>query len=197
MDEERLLQALMETGASFQIFLSVSWISFLLLIAICGPLNLADWRERLGLNRARVIPSVGWCLGGAVLIGALDYFLDPYLDPQTREAIELIAMGMHTPVLFFVSVVLIAPILEELIFRGYAYSGWIKPLGFWGTSLLSSLIFMACHLQYGWTGLLSVFVVGWVLSAIRWRTGSIYPCIALHLLNNLAHYIGQLPVFAE
>ncbi|HEY5793087.1 MAG TPA: type II CAAX endopeptidase family protein, partial [Chthoniobacterales bacterium] len=193
MNETGLLRQLMLSGAPFHIFLSASWITFLLLLAVCGPRNAAGWRDRLGLHRCALLPSMGWTLAaGALLIGG-GLLLEPYLDARTREAMELLKFGMNTPWLLFASIVLVAPVVEELIFRGYAYSGWMAKLGFWGAALLSSLLFMACHLQYGWSGLLEIFFLGILLAAVRWKTGSVYPCIALHVLNNLAGYLHFLP----
>lgn len=81
--------------------------------------------------------------------------------------------------------VLVAPVIEELIFRGYALAGWINKIGPLGTIVATAARFAAIHLQYGWVGLFCVFGFGLVLGIVRWRTGNIYAGIVLHMLANL------------
>jgi membrane protease YdiL (CAAX protease family) len=52
------------------------------------------------------------------------------------------------------------------------------------------VLFTACHFQYGWVGLLMVFILGASLAFLRWKSGSVYPCIAVHGVYNLAFAIG-------
>jgi membrane protease YdiL (CAAX protease family) len=82
-------------------------------------------------------------------------------------------------------VALVAPVSEELLFRGYAFSGWVGKMGPWGAILVPAVLFTACHIQYGWAGLLYVFIMGVTLGVLRWRTGSVYPGIAIHAAANL------------
>lgn len=159
-------------------------------------LILAIQRQRAGLGIAALFASlvVGTLLGTLAtgLVGATLWF---YFRRQRPEYPP--SLNVPPGWLIFICVAVIAPIVEELIFRGYAYSGWIHKIGFWATSLLSSVIFMACHVQYGWAGLIEVFFVGLVLCAVRRKTGSLYPCILLHALNNSAYYVSMLPIWAE
>jgi len=90
-------------------------------------------------------------------------------------------------------VCVIAPIAEELFFRGFVFGAlrrWRlvvagRNLGNWVAAVVTGLFFGLVHAgsaspQY----LVPLGFLGFVLCLMRWRTGSLYPCIALHSFNN-------------
>lgn len=83
-------------------------------------------------------------------------------------------------------VVLIAPYAEELFFRGFFYRALRNRLGVAGATITVGLVFGAIHYSGPDTlPLLPVLALfGVVLCAVYQRTGSLYPAIALHALNN-------------
>jgi uncharacterized protein len=108
----------------------------------------------------------------------------PFTDERTRKALELMSLGWQSPLFFLLSVVIIVPFFEELIYRGYLFRAWIESWGFARTALFGSLLFALPHFHYGWSGLLFVFILGYMLFYLRWKTQSLIPCLILHLLNN-------------
>jgi membrane protease YdiL (CAAX protease family) len=84
-----------------------------------------------------------------------------------------------------VLLVVIAPLGEELLFRGVLLP-WMAT---WTTPsmavLLSALVFAVCHLHYG-TGVVLILVAGVVLGWARVRTGRLRASVALHALLNAA-----------
>ena len=90
--------------------------------------------------------------------------------------------------LIFVSVILLfalavlAPLVEELIFRGLLY-GWLA--GRWGTIvawIVSSLAFAAAHIE--WKHIVLVLPLGLWFGWLRRRTGSLWPSLVAHMVNN-------------
>jgi membrane protease YdiL (CAAX protease family) len=83
------------------------------------------------------------------------------------------------------AIVVLAPLLEELLFRGLAWR-WLRPgFGAAGTLAISSLVFVGLHAgQYGALGLALVSVLALALGTIRERTGSLLLCIGGHALVN-------------
>jgi hypothetical protein len=82
--------------------------------------------------------------------------------------------------------VLVAPLSEELFFRGFLFAGVLhSPLGSWGAVGLTSLAWAATHLQYDLYGMATVFAGGLLLGYARLRTGSIVPGLLMHALMNL------------
>ncbi len=90
------------------------------------------------------------------------------------------------PVLF-VFAGIIAPVLEELIFRGFLLSGFLKKMSAFHAIALSSLFFAAAHLHLG---LFPVYFILGVLLGISFvRTKSLYPGIAFHAINNTLAFL--------
>jgi len=104
----------------------------------------------------------------------------------TAQAYREAKLASALPMLLF-GVLIVAPITEELMFRGFLHRGWTASrLGVVGTIVLSSALWTVLHQQYNAYGLLCVFVLGLVLGWIRQRSASTTPAIILHALNNLA-----------
>ncbi len=86
----------------------------------------------------------------------------------------------------FVIAVILAPLWEELAFRGFLLSALAKTrLGFWGAALIANVLWTSLHGTYTWAGVASVFTAGLILSWLVWRTGSIKPAIVTHAIGNL------------
>jgi membrane protease YdiL (CAAX protease family) len=101
-----------------------------------------------------------------------------------------------------VFVCVIAPIAEEFFFRGFVFGvlrGWRitafgRNIGTWVAAVLTGILFGLAHTgsaspQY----LVPLGFLGFALCIVRWRTGSLYPGMALHSANNaLALGVSQL-----
>ena len=86
-------------------------------------------------------------------------------------------------VLFLITV--IAPLGEELFFRGYFFGALRNWKGWIPAAIITGAVFGAIHIgsaPLGFTVPLALFGIG--LCVLYQRTGSLYPCIALHALNN-------------
>ncbi len=92
----------------------------------------------------------------------------------------------NLPFLWF-TIILTAPIFEEVLFRGFVYAGLRQSwLGHSGTILVTATCFAIVHLQYAIPEMFVVFGLGLILGIARWRSGSVLLPIALHSMNNLA-----------
>jgi membrane protease YdiL (CAAX protease family) len=88
------------------------------------------------------------------------------------------------PMLWLIAVI-VAPVTEELLFRGFLHRGWAPSrLGIFGTIILTSALWAAMHQQYDLPGILCVFSIGLLLGWIRQRSESTTLTILLHALNN-------------
>jgi len=91
----------------------------------------------------------------------------------------------------FVSVVILAPICEELIFRGFVLNKMLLRFSPVKAVIFSSVIFGALHLNTG----ISPAIVGAVLCIIYMKYQSIIPCMVIHGIHNLA--VVSLKYFAS
>jgi hypothetical protein len=86
----------------------------------------------------------------------------------------------------FVAAIIVAPAGEEIMFRGFLFRGFVRSeRSAWPGIVVISLLWAALHVQYDWTGVLQIFVVGLFLGFVRWRSGSVLLTILLHALFNL------------
>lgn len=82
----------------------------------------------------------------------------------------------------FIALVIIPPIAEELLFRGYFY-GKIRAVSrFWVSAVITSVLFGLVHWQ--WNVGVDVFALSLVLCALREYTGSVWAGIILHMTKN-------------
>jgi membrane protease YdiL (CAAX protease family) len=86
----------------------------------------------------------------------------------------------------FAAAIVIAPAGEEAMFRGFLFRGWVRsPRSVWPAIVVISILWAMLHIQYDWTGVLQIFIVGLFLGWMRWRSGSLLLTFLLHALFNL------------
>jgi len=106
---------------------------------------------------------------------------------------SFIEFMLAEPLLSFISVVVVAPIIEEFVFRGFLYSQLRRSfLRDWGAISVSSFVWTAIHFQYEVGILFFLFLFGLFLGYFRIKYNSLLLPIALHAMNNL---IGFLVTF--
>ena len=89
-------------------------------------------------------------------------------------------------VLNFLMVVIGAPIVEELLFRGFLFSQLkTTKLGVNGSIILTSLIWTSIHLQYDLFLLIPIFLLGLFLGYLMHKYNSLYLVIIVHAVHNL------------
>lgn len=87
--------------------------------------------------------------------------------------------------LAFIAIAIGAPLSEELMFRGFLYSGLAKSqFGLIGTGILTALLWTALHFNYSVFGLIEVLVIGFYFSWLLVRTGSAWVTIFCHAVYN-------------
>lgn len=98
------------------------------------------------------------------------------------EAILRFFETLESPVWFFLVGVVLAPIVEEIFFRGFLFQGFRQRYGWVYAMLLSSVIFAAAHLDL--VALIPTFILGCLLAYMYQRSSSIWPGVILHFLVN-------------
>ena len=99
------------------------------------------------------------------------------IKAQTHNALDLIMV--------IIAIAIVAPIIEELIFRGIAYTRFVKSrAGVTGAIVITSLLFGVLHFQYEVTIMAIITIWALFLGYVRYKTDNIVYCIALHMLSN-------------
>ena len=104
---------------------------------------------------------------------------------------SFIEFMLAEPILLgFISVVVVAPIIEEFLFRGFLYSQLRRSfLKDWGAMAVSSLVWTAIHFQYEVGILFFLFLFGLFLGYFRIKYNSLLIPDALHAINNLIAFM--------
>jgi uncharacterized protein len=76
----------------------------------------------------------------------------------------------------------VAPVVEEIIFRGFIFAGFRERYGWKTAALISSLLFAVIHFQP--TAFLPIVVLGLIFAYLYQRSGSIWPAIIMHVSSN-------------
>jgi len=85
--------------------------------------------------------------------------------------------------------ILIAPLVEELFFRGFLYPALARPLGVVPATAITAGLFALLHSQqlaHAWAPLLILFAVGTVLTVVRAVTKSVAICVLIHMAYNFS-----------
>jgi membrane protease YdiL (CAAX protease family) len=119
---------------------------------------------------------------GLLAVYAVGIVHDLIVRPETQQIVSQFPRSAAGVALFTLVAVIMAPLFEEIVFRGFLFRGFANSWGWvWG-GLASAAIFGIAHLQ------LDVFVplatLGFVLAWAYKRTGSLWTCITMHALFN-------------
>jgi membrane protease YdiL (CAAX protease family) len=144
-------------------------------------------RDVLGLRRLRTIVVWG---GGVGLIFAASALITRGVGHR-----PLFAPQFGWP---FLGGVIIAPVIEEIAFRGAVLQTLLMRFRFLAANTLTAVFFLGIHLP-GWYfqhhpsdmlmqpigGALSVLIIGWALGLVAYKSKSVAASILTHILNNL------------
>jgi len=193
-------------GVNRQIMQSVG-VLFLELIYLLPVALIFAWRrihwKYLGFGKFTlnvVGIGCGLLIGGYAIIILHNAILYVFgINAQGDQIFEIFNQ-LESPVWFFVTGAVIAPLVEEIFFRGFLFQGFRQKYGWLPALLLSSAIFGAAHLDP--VSLIPTFVLGCVLAYMYHRSNSVWPGILFHAAINsfslctvyvLSQYPGLIP----
>ena len=180
LSDEKTIISPVESAVSYLITVPLQiWFIFWLLRR-----RKIDLSKNLGLyhfNRNALIYSLVAYLILYLVLTAYSYAF------QISPPEEFIKLMQATPfVLNFLMVVIGAPIVEELLFRGFLFSQLkTTKLGINGSIILTSLIWTSIHLQYDLFLLIPIFLIGLLLGYLMHKYNSLYLVIIVHAVHNL------------
>lgn len=144
--------------------------------------------EHFGLRRPPIGRAVLWGVAVYVMFIVLAAVWAELVElPQDQEVLD--ELGVEDSDLALVGglvlVVLLAPLVEEFFFRGFFFRALRNWRGFWPAALLTGAVFGAIHWESTAPGVIvPLMIFGFGLCLLYEKTGSLYPCIALHAINN-------------
>ena len=148
-----------------------------------------------GISFQNLLLAAGCALALYLL---LDRGIDPLFEkifPASEDTYqETLQTLSKAPIVSLLHVCLLAPVIEELLMRGFLLGGLSATYGTGIALALSSFLFALLHFNMVQT--LSALICGAVLGMLYLHTGSIVCCIAAHMGYNLISYLTTLlPLF--
>ncbi|HRY05609.1 MAG TPA: CPBP family intramembrane metalloprotease [Hyphomicrobiaceae bacterium] len=173
---------------------------------ICSALVwwVAGW---LGDQRVEVLalgpPVQGWrsyvlaSMAMALIFGTLSWLMWT-LEPDLVIRDLTVYVGLIRSPAWWLAVLVIvvgAPVMEELMFRGFLFATLARSrLGIGGAAIVTSLGWAALHAGYSLAGLVEVFLVGLYFSLLLVKTGSLRVPMFCHGAYNLSALVMLLAV---
>ena len=125
--------------------------------------------------------ALTWIINIGYAIFLYQHSLTP---PNTDVYTKLLGQATwYSLILNLVLAGVLAPLVEETLFRGVIFGSLQAYFGKWTSAVLSAIIFSALHFQA--YGFFPRFMLGMVLVYLYDKYKSLYPAIALHALNNI------------
>ncbi len=186
-----------ELGSNALFVIPMQIVAYLLVVGFMAFLVWIRHGEGLG-------EAIGWnmpaermalaALGMGAVLGTFSEISSTLLQRWTPKTlpIEQLFRSPASGYLLAAFGVLVAPVVEELFFRGFLYPAVARWTGSATSILVTAAAFAALHgaqLAYAWPPLLVLFVVGAFLTIIRARTGSVATCVVVHMGYNLSLFI--------
>jgi uncharacterized protein len=181
-------------------------VAFVLAALYCAHLGgraVSSWQ--FGLRR----PAVGWWTAGRLVVLLLLVFVllsvvwSEVLHPEEEKLLEQLGSN-EGAVLLALSAALtcvVAPICEEILFRGYIFTALRNWRGTMPAAVITALLFGGVHVGSAPVlDLVPLAGLGFGLCLLYRYTGSLYPAIVAHSLNNslafssLENWSWQMPV---
>jgi membrane protease YdiL (CAAX protease family) len=158
-------------------------------LALAARMTGEDLLKYFGLDVPRRRDAIIAIAGLGLLILAVDVLtlaLGRELVPAFQLQIHRSAQAEGALLSLWLALIVVAPVGEELLFRGFLFRGFVREERDALPGILAiSLIWSLLHIQYDWFGAGQVFAIGMLLGYVRLYSGSTTLVIVLHMLLNL------------
>jgi len=127
------------------------------------------------------------CLVGGALLTVAIALLPPVLPDANQFPLENLFNSRAAAFAIGAFAVLVAPFMEEMIFRGILFGIFESQVGIRFAILMTAILFGGLHVpEYwgAWNHMFLIFLVGLVFSLARGRSGSLAPSVFLHVGYN-------------
>ena len=165
-------------------------VGFVFASVYCARLGARTVRSwQFGLRR----PPVGWRSAGGEIVLLLVAFIvlsaiwAAVVHTEKEKLLETLGSNEGTALLLLSAglTCVVAPICEELLFRGYIFTALRNWRGMWPAALITAVMFGGVHAGSAPAlDLVPLGALGFGLCLLYRYTGSLYPCMIAHSLNN-------------
>jgi membrane protease YdiL (CAAX protease family) len=142
--------------------------------------------KMIGLGCGLMLLSIAFNFIFGLFLGLFGLRIQPDLIPIFAQ--------LSSPWLLLIGGAIVAPIVEEIFFRGFVFAGLRPRYGWQRAALISSALFALIHLTP--TAILPILLLGYIFAYLYQRSNSIWPAILMHSATN-ALALGAAYVMAN
>jgi membrane protease YdiL (CAAX protease family) len=185
--EEAISQATVQFLCQASIAATIVAVPLIFLFARMRRMGVLDY---LGLRRP------GWLKGGlSYLALPVVYYSMAFIYSLAKVNIgekeqTLLLQAVPSRFLLFLTLVVCAPLFEELLFRGFLFRGIEARFGPLAAVIVTSIFFASLHFQYNFWGVLLILCLGLIFGFTRWVTRSVVITMLQHATVNLLAFLG-------
>jgi len=166
------------------------------LVVLWSHLRRWPWREYLALRRCSLRVAVPSFIGLAVILAVSHISLGAAEQQGTDFMVRVYQSAGFLPLLYL-ALIVVAPLWEELFFRGFMHRGLVAGMGAAPAIIICSTFWALMHVQYNMVLIFWIFLIGLFFGAVRERTGSTSLVILLHAIMNLLAVVETAAVVAQ
>jgi membrane protease YdiL (CAAX protease family) len=151
-----------------------------------------------GLRRTRFWRGLGWAAAGIATFYVVTAIYSVAASPDVDQGItdELGAdEGTFGLIVAGVMVMVVAPVAEELFFRGFFYRALRSKFSMIAAATIDGLLFGVIHYNFEGADALLLLpplaLLGFIFCVVYEKTGSLFPVIGMHAFNNTVAYAAQ------
>lgn len=173
-------------AAQFGVGLALGGTALLFALTDAGG-QLGGALARLGLGRI-FLKALGMAALAWLAYVAIARLAVPILQPEQQDVTNELGTDEDSVLAVVVAAVLIigvAPLAEELFFRGFMFAGLRRSMSLWPAALISALVWGSLHLGGGNVGVaIQLSIFGVILAWLYERSGTLWAPIFAHTINN-------------
>ncbi|HEY8179345.1 MAG TPA: type II CAAX endopeptidase family protein [Candidatus Limnocylindria bacterium] len=144
----------------------------------------------LGLGVLLAVPA--WI--GAQLVAVITARLLELVGQRPAQGVAEAAIGLVDPIVLAIALVVVAPVAEEIFFRGIVFNAWLREFGVRRAIIGSAALFALIHGSI--FVMPAIFALGIALALLYQRTGSLPASMAMHAtFNGITLALGLLVRF--
>jgi CAAX protease family protein len=184
----RTVPALSQHGGAIIVFIFVSTPVQVAILALAAGYkgNISEYLGYRLPSRGEVVLCVAILAAMIVVGNTMSWLAGRSIVDRFQTDIYQAASSVGQLPLLLAAVVVLIPIGEETLFRGFLMRGWLwSPRSAWPVIVVTAALFAIIHVQYDWFLIGQVFAFGVLFGWARWATGSTLLTIVLHALVNL------------
>lgn len=112
-----------------------------------------------------------------------------------EKVLPIFGDGLVSIIIAGIIIVLVAPPLEEIFFRGFLLRSLTNRVGIMYGSIFSAGIFAVFHMQ--WQSIIPIFILGLIINSLVLKSKSIWPAIYFHVFNNAIAFTFEVLIIKE